>query len=66
MLCNSVRGDVAVNPSTSTGTDKTLTDKRVQSKTEGISNSDAAPREEKKGGSSKTNKFRTYFCFATF
>ncbi|KAL1564449.1 NAC domain-containing protein 41-like isoform X2 [Salvia divinorum] len=64
---SSVRGDVAETPSTSTGTDATVKDKRMQSKAEGSWTSSAAAREEKKGGgSSKINKFRTYFCFAAF
>lgn len=66
VLRGSVRGGVAETPSTSSGADKTLTDKSVQLKSEGTSSSNGARREEKKGGSSRSNKFRTYFCFAAF
>lgn len=60
----------------------TSTDKRVEGhstkrhspelNTEGTSNIEtspknaAAPNKDKKAGSSRMKKFRTYFCFATF
>lgn len=66
VLCDSVQGGVAETPSTSSGVDKTLMEKSMQSKNEGTLSSDGARSEEKKGGSSRSNKFRTYFCFAAF
>ncbi|XP_042064850.1 NAC domain-containing protein 41-like isoform X1 [Salvia splendens] len=68
VVYDSVRGDVAETPSTSPGADETSNDKKVHSKAEGAaSTSNGATREEKKsGGSSRINKFKTYFCFAAF